>query len=56
MASTKAPPTWNEVWNRLAARPCSASGTPAVAATLSEEKPSPNANPTSSVAGSITAG
>ena len=27
-ASTIAPPTWNEVWNKLAARPCSASGTP----------------------------
>src|SRR2546421_4713243 len=55
-ASTTAPPTWNEVWNRLAARPCSASGTPAVAATLSEENPRPKARPMSSGAGSITAG
>ena len=55
-ASTMAPPTWKDVWNKLAARPCSASGTPAVAATVSEEKPSPKASPMSRVAGSITAG
>ena len=55
-ASTTAPPTWKDVWNKLAARPCSASGTPAVAATVSEEKPSPKASPMSRVAGSITAG
>ena len=53
-ASTMAPPTWNAVWNKLAARPCSRSATPLVAARLRAEKPSPNAIPTPITAGRMT--
>ena len=56
MASTMAPPTWNDVWNRLAARPCSSSGMPAVAARLRAEKPRPKATPISITAGRMTDG
>lgn len=55
-ASTIAPPIWKDVWSRLAAMPCSLSATPAVAIRLSEEYPSPKANPMRTIAGSMTDG
>src|ERR1700742_2365563 len=44
-ASTSAPPTWNDVWNRLAASPFSSSGSPAGGGTISAGDPSPEGDP-----------
>ena len=55
IASPTAPPTWNDVFSRPEARPCSWSSTPATAWMLSAGNASAKPTPSSSIVGSISA-